>query len=99
MVPCTHFKTSASILTSYPVYYRDGLEERMQEQNCWSLNDVPLLLGIDTATMQIGPNGKRNYNEAGTFAFWKGGPFWYTIYGTDYIDSLAESALRRGRHL
>ena len=89
MVPCTHFKTTDDILTCYPTYYRDGLEERMQEQNVWSLNDVPLLLGIDTATMQVGPNGRRNYNEGGTFAFWQGGPVWYTILGTDRLDDLA----------
>lgn len=90
MVPCTHFKTTDQILTCYPTYYRDGLEERMQEQNCWSLNDVPLLMGIDTNSMQIGENGKRNYNEGGTFAFWQGGPVWYTIYGSDYLDELCE---------
>lgn len=90
MVPCTHFKSTKDILTCYPVYYRDGLEERLREQNTWSLNDIPLLLGIDTGTMQIGPNGKRNYNEGGTFAFWKGGPDWYTILGTDRLDELAE---------
>ena len=89
MVPCTHFKTTDNILTCYPTYYRDGLEERMQEQNVWSLNDVPLLLGTDAATMQVGMNGRRNYNEGGTFAFWQGGPVWYTILGTDRLDDLA----------
>ena len=93
MVPCTHFKTTDDILTCYPVYYRDGLEERMQEQNVWSLNDLPYLLGGDAATMQVGMNGRRNYNEGGTFAFWKGGPVWFTILGSDKMDSLAENGL------
>ena len=42
MPPCIHFKTTDGYLTEYPVYYRDGLEERMQEQNVWSLNDIPI---------------------------------------------------------
>lgn len=91
MVPCIHFKSTADILTCYPVYYRDGVDERMQEQNCWTLNDVPMIMGIATDTLQVGPNGVRNYNEAGTFAFWTGGPAWYTIYGSDYVDELANT--------
>ncbi len=91
MVPCTHFKMTADILTCYPTYYRDGLEERMQEQNTWSLNDLPYLMGNGGDTMQVGVNGKRNYNEGGTFAFWAGGPVWYTILGMDQLDNLAEN--------
>ena len=91
MPPCIHFKTTDTYLTDFPVYYRDGLEERMQEQNVWSLNDIPMILGISTRTLQVGTDGVRHYNEAGTFAFWAGGPTWFTIYGSDYIDQLAES--------
>ena len=90
MVPCTHFKCTDGVLDCYPVYYRDGKEERMQEQNVWSLNDVPMLLAFEGASMQIGPNGRRNYNEGAVFDFWKGGPVWYTILGQDRLDALAE---------
>lgn len=89
MPPCIHFKTTDGYLTKYPVYYRDGLEERMQEQNVWSLNDIPMILGIDSRSLQVGTDGVRHYNEAGTFAFWAGGPTWFTILGTDWIDKLA----------
>ena len=89
MPPCIHFKTTDGYLTEYPVYYRDGLEERMQEQNVWSLNDVPMILGIDAGCLQVGTDGLRHYNEGGTFAFWAGGPTWFSIYGGDYIDKLA----------
>jgi len=89
MVPCTHFNATADIVTDFPVYYRDGLEERMQEQNTWTLNDIPVTLGLSTSTMQVGKNGKRNFNEAGTFAFWKGGTYYFTIYGGDFIDGIA----------
>ena len=89
MPPCIHFKTTDGYLTKYPVYYRDGVEERMQEQNVWSLNDIPMILGIDSQTLQVGTDGVRHYNEAGTFAFWAGGPTWFTIYGSDWVDKLA----------
>ena len=91
MPPCIHFKTTDTYLTDYPVYYRDGLEERMQEQNVWSLNDIPMILGINSSSLQVGTDGVRHYNEAGTFAFWAGGPTWFTIYGSDWIDNLAEN--------
>jgi hypothetical protein len=91
MVPCIHF-TGADPLMKYPTYYRDGLEERMQEQNTWSLNDIPVFLGSNSAAMQVGKNGKRNYNEAGGFGqYYKGGTFWFTIYGSDYIDGIAKN--------
>ncbi len=90
MVPCTHFKCTDDTLSCYPVYYRDGLEERTQKQNVWSLNDVPLLLGIEGASMQIGPDGRRHYDEGAPFDCWKGGPVWYTVFGTDRLDELAE---------
>jgi fumarate reductase flavoprotein subunit len=90
MVPCIHFTGTADIITKYPVYYRDGVDERMLEQNTWSLNDIPYYLGVSSSAMQVGKNGKRNYNEAGGFGeYFKGGPVWYTIYGSDYIDNLA----------
>lgn len=89
MPPCIHFKTTDGYLTEYPVYYRDGLEERMQEQNVWSLNDIPMILGIDAQCLQVGTDGLRHYNEGGTFAFWAGGPTWFSVYGSDWIDKLA----------
>ncbi len=91
MPPCVHFKTTADYLTEYPCYYRDGLEERMLEQNVWSLNDIPMLMGINANALQVGTDGVRHFNEAGTFAFWAGGPSWFTIYGSDYVDNLAEN--------
>ncbi len=91
MVPCTHFSGSADIITRYPVYYRDGVNERTQKQQTWSLNDIPYQLGSNSDAMHVAKNGKRFYNEAARMAdFWKGGPFWFTIYGSDYIDNLAE---------
>lgn len=91
MSPCIHFKTTADYLTDYPCYYRDGVEERMLEQNTWSLNDIPMMMGINSNALQVGPDGVRHFNESGTFAFWAGGPSWFTIYGGDYVDGLAES--------
>jgi uncharacterized protein with FMN-binding domain/succinate dehydrogenase/fumarate reductase flavoprotein subunit len=91
MVPIIHF-SGIDPLTKYPTYYRDGLEERMQEQNTWSLNDIPVFLASNSAAMQVGKNGKRNYNEAGgSNENFKGGPVFYTIYGSDYIDGIAKS--------
>lgn len=91
MSPCIHFKTTADYLTDYPCYYRDGVEERMLEQNTWSLNDIPMMMGINSNALQVGPDGVRHFNESGTFAFWAGGPSWFTIYGGDYVDNLAEN--------
>ncbi len=90
MAPCTHFRCTDGVLDCYPVYYRDGKEERMQEQNVWSLNDVPMLLAFEPASLQIGPTGRRNYSEGAIFDFWKGGPVWYTVLGKDRLDALAE---------
>lgn len=91
MSPCIHFKTTSDYLTEYPCYYRDGLEERMLEQNTWSLNDIPMMMGINGNALQVGTDGVRHYNESGTFAFWAGGPSWFTIYGSDYVDGLAQN--------
>lgn len=92
MSPCIHFKTTSDYLTEYPCYYRDGLEERMQEQNVWSLNDIPMMMGINANALQVSAiDGVRHYNESGTFAFWAGGPSWFAIYGSDYVDNLAEN--------
>ena len=63
----------------------------MLEQNTWSLNDIPMMMGINSNALQVGPDGVRHFNESGTFAFWAGGPSWFTIYGGDYVDGLAES--------
>ena len=63
----------------------------MLEQNCWSSNDLPLLLGTASNCLQVGQDGVRHYNEGGTFAFWAGGPIWYSIYGEGYLDQLAET--------
>ena len=90
MPPIIHFKTTAQILTKYPTYYRDGKDTRMLEQNCWSSNDLPLDIGTNSQTLQVGTDGLRHYNEAGTFAFWAGGATWYTIVGKSYLDRLAE---------
>ena len=89
MPPIIHFKTTAGILTKYPTYYRDGKDSRMLEQNCWSSNDLPMLIGTNSQTLQVGTDGLRHYNEAGTFAFWAGGATWYTIVGKEYLDGLA----------
>lgn len=89
MPPIIHFKTTADILTKYPTYYRDGKDTRMLEQNCWSSNDLPMLIGTNSQTLQVGTDGVRHYNEAGTFAFWAGGATWYTIVGKSYLDGLA----------
>ncbi len=94
MPPCIHFKTTSDYLTDFPTYYRDGLDERNQKQNTYSINDVPMVMGLNTAALQVGPDGVRHYNEAGTFAFWAGGPSWYTIYGSDYVDDLAQNGLK-----
>ena len=88
MPPIIHFKTTAGILTKYPTYYRDGKDTRMLEQNCWSSNDLPMLIGTNSQTLQVGTDGLRHYNEAGTFAFWAGGATWYTIVGKSYLDDL-----------
>ena len=88
MPPIIHFKTTAGILTKYPTYYRDGKDSRMLEQNCWSSNDLPMLIGTNSQTLQVGTDGLRHYNEAGTFAFWAGGATWYTIVGKSYLDDL-----------
>ena len=91
MSPCIHFKTTSDYITKYPCYYRDGLEERMLEQNTWSLNDIPMMMGINASALQVGSDGVRHFNESGTFAFWAGGPSWFTIYGSDYVNNLAEN--------
>jgi uncharacterized protein with FMN-binding domain/succinate dehydrogenase/fumarate reductase flavoprotein subunit len=94
MVPIIHFSGTADIINNYPVYYRDGVNERTQEQLTWSLNDIPYQLGSSAASMQVGRNGKRFYNEsAGMNDFWKAGPNYFTIYGTDQLDTLAQKGL------
>lgn len=91
MVPIIHFKTTTQFLREYPVHYRDGVDERTGKQNTWSLNDVPMILGLNSSAMQVGREGKRCYNEAGIFEFWKSGPDWFTIYGEDNIADLAKN--------
>ena len=48
-----------------------------------------MILGIDAQCLQVGTDGLRHYNEGGTFAFWAGGPTWFSVYGSDWIDKLA----------
>ena len=91
MAPCVHNLTTAYEMTDYPVYYRDGKETVHFRQNSWSLNDVPMILGMSSACLQVGTDGVRHFNEAGLFEYMYGGPTCYTILGSDYIDGLAET--------
>jgi fumarate reductase flavoprotein subunit len=91
MSPCLHYKTSGEYVTDYPVYYRDGVDVYSRKGETWSINDIPLLMGINEAALSVGTDGVRHFNENGTFAFWSAGPYYYTIYGGDYVDNLAEN--------
>ena len=101
MPPCIHFKTTDTYLTEYPVYYRDGLEERIagaerlvaqrHPHDPGHRHEVPAGRHRRRAPLQRGRAPSRSGRAA---------PTWFTIYGSDYIDQLAESGFAgEARHL
>lgn len=94
MAPASHVKSTAYHIRTFAVHNRDGVGGQTPKQNRWSINDAPIAMGTQKNALHVGPDGKRYDSEThGMFPFWKVGPEWFTIYGQDFIDQVAERGI------
>lgn len=93
MVPCVHFTLPDGHIDHFPSYERDRFVTFTHNRDIWSANDLPGILGTRKFNMQVGMDGRRHYNEGGLFEFWKCGPYYYGIVGSDYVDQVAEKGI------
>ena len=79
-----------------------GLNGHTGRQSTWTLNDVPLGMGIDGGALFVDKNGKRFVNEADAFGWpatvtensWKAcaaGNYFYAVYSTDQVELLKDN--------
>jgi fumarate reductase flavoprotein subunit len=92
-------------LTRYPIMIREGtLDGRTGRSATWTLNDLPLGLGISADAILVNKEGSRFCDESivGRFASepsmdsWCGsaaGQYYYAIYSKDQLDVIAKVGL------
>ncbi|MBQ4369382.1 MAG: FAD-binding protein [Oscillospiraceae bacterium] len=90
MPPCVHLEGPDGSINAFPVHKYDGKVTFTTKYDIWSSNYLPAILGTAKNALSIGRDGRRYYDEGGTFEFWKPGPKRYNIVGSDYVDSIAE---------
>lgn len=96
MPPMVHLQGAPITLHEYPVEIVGdendvGFWSALPRRN--SLNDFPNALASAAYALQVGMDGGRFSNEAGTFQTWKSGPRYYTIWSDDYFQSVKENGL------
>ena len=89
-------------LTKYPIEFKEGsLNGRTGRQNTWTLNDIPLGLGINADTIALNKEGKRFDGEAFLLRFaddvykeswcaYQSGNYYYSIYSKNQLDEIQE---------
>ena len=94
-------------LTHYPIMVQEGtLNGRTGRNTTWTLNDVPLGLGISADALYVDKEGVRFCDESlvGRFATdptmdsWYGslaGQYYYAIYSADQLDAIAKTGLNK----
>ncbi len=92
-------------LTRFPIMLQEGtLNGRTGRSTSWTLNDLPLGLGISADTIYVNKDGTRFCDESrvGQFATdptmdsWLGslaGQYYYAIYSKDQLDVIAKEGL------
>ena len=92
-------------LTKYPIEFKEGsLNGRTGRQNTWTLNDIPLGLGISADTIALNKEGKRFDGEGFLLRFaddvykeswcaYQSGNYYYSIYSKKQLDEIAEKGL------
>ncbi|MBR2836474.1 MAG: FAD-binding protein [Coriobacteriales bacterium] len=93
MSPLTHTSVPAGTIHDYPIRYYDGKDSMLKRQNTYTLNDLPFILGTAKNCMKVIDDGLRHFDENTIFAFWKAGPYYYSIYGEDFINQLETEGL------
>lgn len=99
-----HFSLS-HYLTHYPVNVRENtLNGRTGRNFTWTLNDMPLGMGLSADTIFVDKNGKRFSDESIVSKFatepdmdsWcgaKAGQYYYAIYSKEQMDVIAKEGL------
>ncbi len=88
-------------LTKYPIEFKEGsLNGRTGRQGTWTLNDIPLGLGINADTIALNKEGKRFDGEGFLLRFaddvykeswcaYQSGNYYYSIYSQAQLDEIA----------
>jgi len=94
-------------MTRYPIVIREGmLDGRTGRSATWTLNDLPLGLGISADALYVNKDGIRFCNESLGMLFatepsmdsWhasKAGQYYYAIYSKDQLDVIAKEGLNK----
>ena len=92
-------------LTRYPIMVQEGtLSGRTGRNTTWTLNDLPLGMGISADTIYVNKDGARFCDESRVVQFataptmdsWLGslaGQYYYAIYSKDQLDVIAKEGL------
>ncbi len=109
MPPMVHFATTTSYITDFPVNITEnpGFELGTWWYGwtpVWSLNDVPIAMGLSGNVLQVDDNGARFADENGLFQWWKAGPKFKAIWSDAQVKEVMEkgfenpaSALAQGQ--
>ncbi len=103
MSPIVMMKGLPHRLTRYPVnIMKDRLDGRTGRYQTWTLNDIPLGMGVSTDIMCVDREGKRFGNEAlyslfsltikkDSWPSYKSGPYFYAIYSQEQVENLEKN--------
>ena len=102
MSPIVMMKGLPHYLKKYPIEFLDGrLNGRTGRYETWTLNDIPLGMGVSSDIMCVDREGKRYGNEAlfslfsltidkDSWPSFKSGPYYWAIYSQPQVDYLRE---------
>ena len=88
--PMLHLKAPDGYIDDYPVHFRKNDSPVVRKLDSWSLNDVPKVLSTDKRLMAVGTDGKRCFCESLPFDFFRPGPIWFTVFGSEMLDEIKE---------
>lgn len=89
-------------LSKYPIHKLEGtLDGRTGRTKTWTLNDIPLGMGISSDSLAVTPEGRRFDNEENLIRFakdiygdswcsYQAGLHYYSIYSKEQMEELAE---------
>ena len=90
-------------LKHFPINYKENtLNGRTGRQDTWTLNDIPLGMGISADALDVNKKGERFDDESIVLRFatdtqmeswcaFAAGQYYYTIYSKDQVDNLAKN--------
>lgn len=97
MPPMVHFATTKQVITEYPVHVKEGEKVWWYGyDDTWSLNDVPMLMALNSEVLQVDVGGRRYADESELFVWWKAGPEFYGIWSDAQVKEIQANGFKFG---